>query len=89
MLVEVEGESHRKLVKQLKTQTLDSARMLLRVCGKTAAVVQIKTWADDIKGRSWQFVSFMWDRTFESPMRVKTRGGIDVIANFVSSVNCL
>jgi hypothetical protein len=72
------GESERKLVMQLKMQTFASLRMLFNVCGKTADFVQIRTWADDIKGRSRVFVGFMWVRTFESPMMEKTRE-IDIL----------
>lgn len=74
MLTAVEEESHKKLVMQLKTQTLEEGWTARIDCGKIDNFVQMITWALVIKGRSRQFVGFILFRTLESPIRVKTFG---------------
>jgi hypothetical protein len=74
---QVDEESHRKLVMQLRTQTFDSDLTAWRDWDRTASFVQINTCAFDIRGRSRQFVAFMLFRTLESPIREKTLTGVD------------
>ena len=62
-----------KFEMQLKMQTLQSSDTDDNDWGKIAIFEQKCTFAADIKGRSRQFVGFIWFRTFESPIREKTR----------------
>ena len=54
-------------------QTLDSLRMDFRDSTKVDIFMHGICWHPDIRGRSRQWVGFMWRRTFESPTREKQR----------------